>query len=258
MANKTPTPKNDDAFNINDKLPWTNQGNISDFYAQVNQYVIEYTTENQSSMQDKWFNTWFCIYHENNITDKDVTFAMSAYTITGKLKMQVKDVVMKLLTLIPELEDHVNIVQISMKNGNVRYTMEPYRKGFKLPKKTTTPKVDKPATTSGFASANAFNSLRDDDDDDDVDMTVESADIGKESIEIVEETPKKATYSSLFTTPTKLTFQSKMQSFMKPTQTTAPIVEVETTSSNETSPLKDESVHTNDSKLKNTNTDNFF
>ena len=150
--------------------PWITQRQIRSLYVDINKYVLEYTSEHQNEMNSNWFEKWYDWFHTAKIGKEETSYSQSSFLITKRPKSTPSDVILALIDMIPHLNEHITIHQVSQ-NGNIKYHRIPY--GFQTPRQTIAPKDHDSATLNAStltkSSTNHFSSLATDQSNDDDD-----------------------------------------------------------------------------------------
>ncbi len=132
--------------------PWIGKGSASTLIEEVHKYVEAYVAEHQEALNSDWFHTWYTWYHDHGINKPKLPFQVLAYAITDNHESSLMDVIDRLRAMIPELNEHMDLINLA-DNGNVRYTIAPYK--YTIPKRTVphAPSKPTPGTVTATSSA---------------------------------------------------------------------------------------------------------
>ena len=100
---------------------WIGKTRSLGLWSTINEYVTRYATVNNIASDEPWLQRWNELITVHKITKKKRDFEFIAYVICGNPEATVNQCLQHLFTLIPFLEQHINITAIN-DNGNIQYT----------------------------------------------------------------------------------------------------------------------------------------
>ena len=104
---------------------WIGQARSIGLWTNIDQYVETYINIHRTATKEQWYQTWCDLISKDQILTKERHFQFIAYRITGDPDATVETCVRTLFDLIPNLSEHINILDTNDK-GNIQYTYVPY------------------------------------------------------------------------------------------------------------------------------------
>lgn len=142
---------------------WIGKSSSHKLWQQINEFVVDYTSEHQSELETEWFRKWYFLIEEIKISNKSRDFQVIALSITGNPGASINECYNHILTLVPNLREHIKILEKSEK-GSIRCQLDKY--SFRTPKDNNTKKSPNQPAAKGKATqvgSNQYAMLAEDD-----------------------------------------------------------------------------------------------
>ena len=100
---------------------WIGKTRSLGLWSHVDKYVQSYSATNNIPQDEPWLLRWNELVSVHNIMKKKRDFEFIAYVITGNPEATVIDCLRHLFTIIPFLDQHIEITAVN-NSGTIQYT----------------------------------------------------------------------------------------------------------------------------------------
>ena len=108
---------------VKQQKDWITKTNAYTLWQKINEYVEAYVAANLTDLHTDWIARWHSYY--KFLQKSKTPFTTTSILVTGEDDSTVNDVLTHIISLIPKLEDYLEILEVTEK-GSITYFMRDY------------------------------------------------------------------------------------------------------------------------------------